>query len=64
MTNEEALRFLWANQPLPPDEQLGDRIRVFDEVRKFFRENYEPACLEPLLNAFGDGSGFGVYQVV
>ncbi len=64
MNKEEALQFLWANQPLPPDDQLGERIVMFNEVRKFFQENYDPRCLEPLLNAFGDGSGFGVYQLV
>ena len=64
MNNEEALRFLAENQPLPPDALLGERIKVFDEIRKFFKENYDPRCIPLLTNAFGQGDGFGVYQLV
>ncbi|MBV9788479.1 MAG: HEAT repeat domain-containing protein [Chloroflexi bacterium] len=64
MNTEEALQFLRENQPLPPDDQLDDRIKTFEEVRQFFEEHIDPRCLELLLNAFGDGSGFGVYQLV
>lgn len=64
MNTEEALQFLRENQPLAPDDQLDDRIKTFEEVRQFFEEHIDPRCLELLLNAFGDGSGFGVYGLV
>lgn len=64
MDTEEALRFLRANQPLPSDQALGERIRVFDAVRKHFTAQLDPRCIPLLLNAFGEGSGFGVYQLV
>lgn len=64
MNNDEALHFLADNQPLPPDALLGERIQMFDEIRTFFKENYDPRCIPFLLNAFGEGDGFGVYQLV
>lgn len=65
MTNEEALNFLRSHQPLPPDHELDeDTIVRFDKVREFFENNPDPACIQLLLNSFGEGSGFGVYQLV
>jgi len=65
MTKDDALQFLREHQPLPSDAELTEDVIVqFDEIRKFFSENPDPACVSLFLNSFGDGSGFGVYQLV
>ncbi len=65
MTVEEALLFLEQHSPLPSDEDLSDEIiESYDEIRELFLANPDPRCIEPLLNSFGDGSGFGVYQMM
>jgi hypothetical protein len=65
MTNEEALQFVREHQPMLPtgivDEEL---LRQFDEVRKYFTQNYDERCVPLLLNAFGEGGGYGVCQLV
>ena len=46
---------------------LGGRsgdIDRFDEVRRFFLDHDDPRCVSLFLQAFGNGSGFGVYQLV
>ena len=64
MNREEALRFLCAHQPLPPDASLDEgTVQRFATVRDFFAANPDTACIPLLLNAFGDGSGFGTYQL-
>ena len=64
MDREEALRFLRAHQPLPPDATLDEEtIQRFDTVRDYFVKNPNVECIPLFLNAFGDGSGFGVYQI-
>lgn len=65
MTREEAIEFLKKNSPLPRDEELSDElIDQFDEARKFFLHSPDPVSIPLFLNAFGDGSGFGVYQLI
>jgi hypothetical protein len=65
MTLTEALAFLEAHQPMPDDAELSqDLIEQYDEVRKFFLQNPDERCIGPLLASFGDGDGFGVYQLV
>lgn len=65
MTRDEALEFLRKHQPLPDDDALeGELIGRFDEVRKYFAVHLEPDAVPLLLNSFGSGSGFGVYQLV
>jgi len=65
MTSDDALTFLKTHQPLPPDDALNEAtLERFDEIRKYFRDNPDPECVQLFLNAFGDGSGFGVYQLV
>ena len=65
MTIDEALRFLERHQPMPPDFLLTEElITVYDEVRKLFLVNPDRRCIPLLLQSFGDGSGFGVYQLV
>jgi hypothetical protein len=65
MTTEEALSFLEAHQPMPADAMLTDElIDKYDGVVQYFLEHPDARCLQPLLNSFGDGSGYGVYQLV
>lgn len=65
MTEDDALRFLEQHQPLPADSDLKQSvIEEFDRVRRFFAENPAPSCVRFLLHVFGDGDGFGVYQLV
>lgn len=64
-TTEEALRFLRSHQPLPDDAELSpELLATYDEVRRHFLENPDPRSVPLLLNSFGKGSGFGVYQLV
>ena len=64
MNSAEALAFLRAHQPMPPDDALEESlIEQFDTVRRYFIAHPDPACIPLLLGAFGDGMGFGVYQV-
>ncbi len=65
MNEDDALAFLKNNQPLPDDDRLTDEvIQRFDEVLQFFLQHKNVASLPLFLNAFGNGSGFGVYQLV
>ena len=65
MTREGALEFLRAHQPLPPDRKLSEEtIKTYDDVRKFFLAYPDKECIELFLFSFGDGSGYGVYQLV
>jgi hypothetical protein len=64
MTKDEAIKFLEKNQPLPSDDELSqEQINTFDNIRKYLIEEPDPIFIPLMLNAFGDGSGFGVYQV-
>ncbi len=65
MNRQSAIRFLRNNQPLPGDDDLTEQlISEYDEVRRYFLENKDVDCVPLFLNSFGDGSGFGVYQLV
>lgn len=65
LTKESALSFLHDHQPMPDDSDLRDElIQQYDKVRKYCRDNPAPEFIPLLLNSFGHGSGFGVYQVV
>lgn len=65
MTTEDALTFLQKHQPLPPTKGISNALLTeFDEVRKHFIENPDERCVPLLLNAFGDGDGHGIYQLV
>jgi hypothetical protein len=64
MTKDEAIKFLEKNQPLPSDERLSqEQINTFDAIRKYLIEEPDPIFIPLMLNAFGNGSGFGVYQI-
>ncbi|MFK7604113.1 HEAT repeat domain-containing protein [Deinococcus sp. SM5_A1] len=64
MNLSEAIRFLEENQPLPPDLEMGEKIIIFDEARKLLQTTPDANGLRLLLSAFGEGDGFGVYQLV
>lgn len=65
MSIDDALQFLRDHQPLPPTDEMPDAlIQRFEEVRKFFVVNPDARCVGLLLNSFGEGDGFGVYQLV
>ena len=49
---------------MPPESRLSDEdIRTFDEVRRFFVANPDPACVPLFLASFADDMGTGVYQL-
>lgn len=65
LTKSEVLRFLRANQPLPDDGELqAAELRALSDVVRFLSENQLDEAVPLLLRVFGEGSGFGVYQLV
>lgn len=61
----EALNFLRSNQPMPDDQDLEEPlIQKYNEVREFFLAHPDERCVPLFLNSFGEGDGFGVYQLV
>lgn len=65
MTKDEALNFLLRHQPMPSDKDLTqDIINRYDDVRKFFIKNPDRKAIELFLRSFGEGDGWGVYQLV
>ena len=64
-SHEDALVFLRRHQPMPPDPALSDElISEYEEVRQFLEANPDERAIPLLLNSFGEGSGFGIYQLV
>jgi hypothetical protein len=65
MTADKALEFLRAHQPLPADTNVSrDQLDELDAVRRFLMEHPTDDAVPLLLGVFGDGSGFGVYQLI
>ncbi|PIT58700.1 hypothetical protein [Snodgrassella alvi] len=65
MTKDDALNFLSRHQPMPSDKDLTqDIIDKYDDVRKFFIKNPDRKAIELFLRSFGEGDGWGVYQLV
>ena len=64
INRHQAIEFLKLNQPLPDDALLEKDIAVFKEVEQYFANNPDPACVPLFLNCFGDGSGYGRYQII
>ncbi len=67
MDKEKALDFLRRHQPLPDDKTLNETpnlIKEYNEVRQYFEAHPDKQAIPLLLNSFGDGSGFGLYQLV
>lgn len=65
MTIQEAIAFLERHQPLPPTRTVEEGLlQRFDEVRRYIGEVGDVRGLSLLLNAFGEGDGHGIYQLV
>lgn len=65
MTTEEALAFLRLHQPLPATRHIDEvLLKKFNEVCVHFSKHPDARCVPLLLNAFGEGDGHGVYQLV
>ncbi|WLD93032.1 HEAT repeat domain-containing protein [Alkalihalobacillus sp. AL-G] len=67
MNLNEAVDFLKENQPLPDDRVLetnSEILEKFNEVRKYFLGNPNLICIPLFINSFGNGSGFGIYQLI
>lgn len=65
MEKKQAIDFLSQHQPLPDDgEALDVLIEEFNEIRKYFMEFPDPSCIPLFLNCFGNGDGYGVYQLI
>jgi hypothetical protein len=65
MNEKDAIDFLLTVQPMPNDDILTeDLINEYDKVRLYLAAHPTEAALPLLLNSFGNGFGFGVYQLV
>lgn len=65
MNTDEAIEFLSKNQPMADDKDLDqETISTYNLVRTYFLTNYDERCVRLFLNSFGQGSGFGIYQLV
>ncbi|MFP1764037.1 hypothetical protein [Lonsdalea quercina] len=65
MNTEEALDFLSQNQPMPSDALLSqDKIDRYDEVRRYFVDKPDARAISLFLRSYGEGDGWGVYQLV
>jgi hypothetical protein len=65
MTIHHVRSFLQCHQPMPPDSAVMPAdIEELDRVRRFLTEQPNDEALELLLGVFGEGSGFGIYQLI
>ncbi|MDW6001942.1 hypothetical protein [Vibrio mangrovi] len=65
MNTEDALYFLSQNQPMPPDDLLSQElIDKYDEIRKYFIKKPDDRSIDLFLRSYGEGDGWGVYQLV
>lgn len=65
ITRIEALSFLKRYQPMLSDKEIKqEELETYEEVRKYFQNNFDERCIPLFLNAFGGKNGFGVYQMV
>ncbi|AFI90491.1 hypothetical protein F6Q07_21435 [Pectobacterium parmentieri] len=65
MNTEEALDFLSQNQPMPSDALLSkEKIDRYDEIRQYFINNPDVRAISLFLRSYGEGDGWGVYQLV
>ena len=64
MNKELALSFLAKHQPFPPDGDLSQAdLTKLREVLEFIDSYPEPDYVKPLINCFGDGTRFGLYEM-
>jgi HEAT repeat protein len=65
MTRDRAIEFLRRRQPLRADEFLEKaEIETLDLVRRHLKNHPDEEALGLLLGVFGDGDGFGTYQLI
>jgi len=65
MTMERALEFLRMHQPMPADDAVSKaELEELDLVRRFLTKHPNQEAVGLLLGVFGDGDGFGVYQLI
>ncbi|MCM3270652.1 HEAT repeat domain-containing protein [Paenibacillus elgii] len=65
MNSAQAIMFLKNNQPFSRDtEAKFEVIQKYNDVRVHFLNHPDPQCIPLFLNSFGEGSGFGVYQLI
>ncbi|MCG8708048.1 hypothetical protein JHU04_001249 [Brenneria sp. 4F2] len=65
MNADEALDFLSQNQPMPSDDILSKHeIDKYDEVRRYFIHAPDVRAIGLFLRSYGEGNGWGVYQLV
>lgn len=65
MNKDEALQFLSEHQPMPSDKLLTQElIDKYDDVRRFFIEHPAKEAISLFMKSYGDGDGWGVYQLV
>jgi hypothetical protein len=65
MSRKRAVEFLRQHQPLPADHALEqEHLDELDAVRCYLIKCPALEALELLLGVFGEGSGFGVYQLI
>jgi len=62
---EQALEFLKAHQPMPPETEVPEEdIRRYESVRRHFELNPVVECIPLFLHSFQRDAGLGVYQMV
>jgi len=64
MDEKQCIEFLRRHQPMPADDDWDDDCEKLDEVRRFLTNNICVDAIPLLLNVFGEGNGYGVYQQV
>lgn len=65
MTIHEASTFLQAHQPMQPDPLLDEQdLVLYNQARECLLDNPDPVAIPLLLTSFGEGGGYGVYQLV
>jgi hypothetical protein len=65
VNEREATAFLEAHQPMPLDSQLTEALATsFDLAVRALAGSTDPRAPSLILNSFGDGDGFGTYQLV
>lgn len=57
ITRIEALSFLKRHQPMPSDKEIKqEELETYEEVRKYFQNNFDERCIPLFLNAFNNPS--------
>lgn len=65
VNTEQALEFLRKHQPMPPELELTqEQIDQYDAVRQHFIKYPDPRCVPLFLGSFGEGTGYGLYQLI